>query len=150
MKKKRYICAICTLKMGEFHPSTSMKFSWCQTGNWQHKSCMRKIAFDMRDAFKCPSYDNIDTFRENMLYNGIFIPTFSETSDLNSSRSTEGNITRYDNLALICHFSPLFNRQDKQFKEYGKLPNALLSYICQVGISCDVTLTMRVLVLTYQ
>lgn len=75
-------CAICTTKMGEFHPSNSMQFSCCSTGHWYHKSCLRKMAFDMGRKFKCPRCGDVEQFQENLLFNGIFIPTFTdETSN---------------------------------------------------------------------
>lgn len=53
----------------------------CNNGNWHHKSCLRKMAFDLRDSFKCPSCDDVKIFREKMLYNGIFIPASTEKNN---------------------------------------------------------------------
>lgn len=78
-------CAICTLEMGEFHAATSMELSCCKTTNWHwhHKFCLRKMAYDKGIAFSCPWCGEIEAFQEDMLLNGIFIPSY-EGEEINN------------------------------------------------------------------
>lgn len=47
------------------------------------------MAFDLNNDFDCPNCDNKEEFRENMLLNGIYIPSAdylpSDFSDLNGA-----------------------------------------------------------------
>lgn len=46
----------------------------CSKDEWYHRRCLKERAFQLEDDFVCPSCSDIDVFRENMLFNGVFIP----------------------------------------------------------------------------
>lgn len=46
-----------------------------QQGQWHHKSCLRKLAYDKGIHFNCPWCGDTDIFQEYMLLNGIYIPS---------------------------------------------------------------------------
>lgn len=68
-------CGICALPMGQHDQIQSFQLVCCADNRWFHKKCFKKMAFALNDDFECPSCDNQDEFRENMLANGIYIPT---------------------------------------------------------------------------
>lgn len=60
--------------MGQFNPVTSIQTVCCSGGEWYHKLCFKKQAFQLQDDFQCPACGDHDEFRENMQENGIFTP----------------------------------------------------------------------------
>lgn len=68
------LCGICALTMGRHDPVNSLQLISCSNKRWYHKNCFRKMAFALNDDFECPSCDNQEQFRQNMLSNGIYIP----------------------------------------------------------------------------
>lgn len=67
------LCAICALPMGDFDKTKSIMPICC--AEWCHKNCLKQMAFHLNDDFDCPNCDNKNEFRENVLYNGIYIPS---------------------------------------------------------------------------
>lgn len=61
--------------MGIYNQTESLKLVCCNDNNWDHKQCLRKMAFALNDDFECPTCDSSDAFRKNMLSNGVFIPS---------------------------------------------------------------------------
>lgn len=61
--------------MGIFDKTECLKLICCNDQSWYHKKCLREMAFALNDDFECPTCENRDAFRENMLSNGIFIPS---------------------------------------------------------------------------
>lgn len=68
------LCAICALPMGEFNQAKSLQLICCSDESWFHKQCLKQLAFTQKDNFQCPSCENQNEFRDNMLSKGIFIP----------------------------------------------------------------------------
>lgn len=60
--------------MGEHNDVSSLQTICCSSGEWYHKRCLKEQACQLRDDFKCPKCADVEAFRENMLFNGIFIP----------------------------------------------------------------------------
>lgn len=60
--------------MGTHDQVTSIQLICCNSKEWYHKRCLKEQAFRLEDEFKCPNCSDVDTFRENMLQNGVFIP----------------------------------------------------------------------------
>lgn len=77
-------CAICTQPMGEYDKLASIQTVCCQ--NWNHRKCMKEMAFTMHDDFACPHCENDNEFRYDILAKGIFIPNseyISSATDIN-------------------------------------------------------------------
>lgn len=68
------MCSICQLTMGEYHKTSSMQTVCCESNEWFHKKCLKERAYKLEDDFCCPSCGDFDNFRENMLFNSVFIP----------------------------------------------------------------------------
>lgn len=83
------LCNICDEPMGVFNAVTSLQMVCCSTGNWFHKLCLKKQAFELEDEFKCPNCADDEAFRENMMMNGIFIPKSSAIALYQSFDETE-------------------------------------------------------------
>lgn len=77
-------CDLCKQPMQNHNPVTSIQLICCETDKWYHKRCLKEQSFSLEDDFKCPSCGDVDTFRENMLLNGIFIPQSSSVAQYNS------------------------------------------------------------------
>lgn len=60
--------------MGEHDPMKSIQLICCTDKSWYHKTCLKELAFLMKEEFACPKCNNKDEFRYNMLANGVFIP----------------------------------------------------------------------------
>lgn len=60
--------------MGNFDIAKSVMPVCC--AEWCHKNCLKQMAFDLNDDFDCPNCDSMEEFRKNMLYHGIYIPSF--------------------------------------------------------------------------
>lgn len=78
------LCKICQEPMGEHNQVTSLQTVCCSTKEWYHKQCLKEQAFRLEDDFKCPCCGDVDAFRENMLYNGIYIPKSNTVAQYNS------------------------------------------------------------------
>lgn len=66
-------CAICTQRMEDYCPVNSVQFVCCENDKWYHKMCVRKMIFEARGEIKCPSCDDKDMFKQNLLKMGIYI-----------------------------------------------------------------------------
>lgn len=60
--------------MATHNQVTSIQLICCNSREWYHKRCLKEQAFRLEDEFKCPNCSDFDTFRENMLQNGVYIP----------------------------------------------------------------------------
>lgn len=83
------LCYICKAEMGKFNPVTSLQTICCSGGEWYHKLCLKKQAFELEDEFQCPACADYDEFRENMQKNGIFIPKSQAVALYRSFETTE-------------------------------------------------------------
>lgn len=61
--------------MGNNNKTECLKLFCCNDQSWYHKKCLTEMAFACTDDFECPSCENREQFRENMLSFGIFIPS---------------------------------------------------------------------------
>lgn len=75
--------------MGEYNHVKSIQLICCNDDSWYHKNCLKKMAFSLNDEFDCPSCDNKNEFRQNMLSNGIFIPDSSYLPTINNSNDMD-------------------------------------------------------------
>lgn len=63
-------CYICKQSMGPHNPVTSLKMVCCSSGEWYHKNCLKKQAYEQADNFGCKHFPHT-YFNEWYLYTTI-------------------------------------------------------------------------------
>ncbi len=67
------VCIICYEEMGDYDKIQSV-FATCCKSEWFHKICLMKLADSAGYFFKCPKCNDAETFGDECMKRGIFIP----------------------------------------------------------------------------
>ncbi|XP_037029801.1 PHD finger protein 7-like [Bradysia coprophila] len=68
-----HICIICYSEMGTFDKIQSV-FTPCCKSEWFHKCCLMRLADSAGYFFKCPKCNDVETFTDECMKRGIFVP----------------------------------------------------------------------------